>query len=125
MIAAPQIGRIAAEQLTDRTWTGHVVRELHGPVDLSFHEAAEILTEVLGRKIVFISCRAEEMRGFMTMDGLSENAVDLLLELYDAVDAGSLTTQPRSAEDHHDHARGVRPRRHAPAGDDAGGPQTK
>jgi uncharacterized protein YbjT (DUF2867 family) len=99
MIATRDIGRIAAKQLTDRTWTGHVVRELHGAADLSFQEVAEILSQVFERKIVFIKCRPEEIRGFLISEGMSENAADLLLEMYDAMEAGRLrTTQPRSAE---------------------------
>ncbi len=75
------------------------MQELHGPVDLNFREVAEILTEVLGRKIVYIRCDREEMRDMMLKNAMSENAVDLMLELYDAVDAGRLQlTQPRSPE---------------------------
>ena len=48
MIATRDIGRVAAQRLTDQTWTGHYVRELHGPADLSFDEVAGILSEVAG-----------------------------------------------------------------------------
>ena len=99
MLATRDIGRVAAVRLTSTAWTGHIVQELHGPVDLNFREVAEILTEVLGRKIVYIRCDHEEMRDMMLKNAMSENAVDLMLELYDAVDAGNLRlTQPRSPE---------------------------
>jgi uncharacterized protein YbjT (DUF2867 family) len=98
-LATRDIGRVAAVRLTSTGWTGQVVQELHGPVDLTFREVAEILTEVLGRKIVYIKCDREEMRDMMLKNALSENATDLLLEMYDAVEAGRLrTTQPRSPE---------------------------
>ena len=56
MIATRDIGRVAAKRLSDPTWTGHCVRELHGPADLCFDEAAEILSEALGRKIKYVKC---------------------------------------------------------------------
>jgi uncharacterized protein YbjT (DUF2867 family) len=99
MLATRDIGRVASVRLTSTGWTGNIVQELHGPVDLNFREVAEILTEVLGRKIVYIRCDREEMRDMMLKNAMSENAVDLMLELYDAVDNGRLQlTQPRSPE---------------------------
>jgi len=99
MLATRDIGRVAATRLTSTGWTGQIVQELHGPVDLNFREVAEILTEALGRKIVYIKCDREEMRDIMLKNALSENAADLMLELYEAVDVGRLRlTQPRSPE---------------------------
>ena len=62
MLATRDIGRVAATRLANTSWSGQVVQELHGPVDLSFREVAEIVAHVLGRKIVFIKCDREEMR---------------------------------------------------------------
>jgi uncharacterized protein YbjT (DUF2867 family) len=99
MLATRDIGRVAATRLTSTGWTGQIVQELHGPVDLNFREVSEILTQVLGRKIVYIKCDREEMRDIMLKNAMSENAADLMLELYEAVDAGRLRiTQPRSPE---------------------------
>ena len=75
------------------------MRELHGPADLSFDEVAEILSDVLGRKIVYVKCDPQEMRQVMLDNAISENAADLMLEMYDAAETGRLRpTQPRSAE---------------------------
>ncbi|MGA2259671.1 MAG: NAD(P)H-binding protein, partial [Thermoguttaceae bacterium] len=41
MIATRDIGRAAVQRLIDQQWTGHRVRELHGPADLSFDEVTE------------------------------------------------------------------------------------
>ncbi|MFZ1932607.1 MAG: NAD(P)H-binding protein [Thermoguttaceae bacterium] len=99
MLATRDISRAAAVRLTSTGWTGQIVQELHGPTELSFREVAEILTEVLGRKIVYIKCDREEMRDMMLKNAMSENAADQMLELYEAVDAGRLRiTQPRSPE---------------------------
>ena len=99
MIATRDIGRVAAERLVNPGWTGRNICELHGPADLCFDEVAEILTEVLGRKIVYIKCDPQEMRQYLIENGMSENAADSLLEMYAAVEAGRMKTlQPRSAK---------------------------
>ncbi|MGA2796540.1 MAG: NmrA family NAD(P)-binding protein [Thermoguttaceae bacterium] len=99
MIAARDIGRVAAMRLSDPTWKGMYIRELHGPADMSFDEAAEIISQVLGRKILFIRSDKQEARHVLLNTGMSENLADLLLEMYDAVESGRLQPlQPRSLE---------------------------
>jgi uncharacterized protein YbjT (DUF2867 family) len=99
MIATRDIGRVAATRLTNATWNGQVVQELHGPTDLSYREVAEILAQVLGRKIVYIKCDREELRENLLKNAISESAADSLLELYAAAESGKLQpTQPRSPE---------------------------
>jgi uncharacterized protein YbjT (DUF2867 family) len=96
MIATRDIGRVAAERLADASWSGQGVEELHGPAELSFDEVAGILSEALGRKITFVRCEPQQARRAIIESGVSENAADLMLEMYDAVEAGRLrSTQPR------------------------------
>lgn len=99
MIAARDIGRAAAQRLADPTWAGHYVHELHGPEDLSFDDAAEILSEALGRKIVYVRCKPDVARNSIIAHGMSENVADLMLEMYSAVETGKLRPlEPRSDE---------------------------
>ena len=99
MLATRDIGRVAATRLTNASWSGQVLQELHGPADLCFREVAEILAQVLGRKIVYIKCDRLEMRDILLKSAMSENAADSMLELYDAVESGRLRTmQKRSRE---------------------------
>jgi len=99
MIATRDIGRYAGMRLTNHDWTGRFVQELHGPADLTFKEVAETVGEVLGRKMVYIKCDRQEARDAMLVNGMSENAADLMLEMYEAVESGKMrTTQPRSDE---------------------------
>ena len=99
MIAARDIGRAAAEKLTNPGWSGRNVCELHGPADLCFNEVAQILADVLNRKIVYIKCDPQELRQNALDSGMSENAADSMLEMYAAAESGKLKTlQPRSAE---------------------------
>ncbi len=99
MIAARDIGRVAAERLSSRSWTGHSVLELHGPADLSLEEVADILSQALGRKIDYVRCTAQEQRQALLETGMSEDIANLMLEMYDAFESGRLQpTQPRSSE---------------------------
>jgi len=99
MIATRDIGLVAARQLISRSWTGRIVMELHGPADLSFDEVAEILSREIGRKITYVRCTAREAHSMMINAGLSENAADLMVEMFGAVQAGTLRpSQPRSPQ---------------------------
>jgi hypothetical protein len=72
---------------------------LHGPTDLSFGDVARTLSQVLGRKIVYIKCDRDEARNDMLASGMSENAASLMLEMYEGVETGRMSTlQPRSEE---------------------------
>lgn len=99
MIATRDIGRVAAKRLASPNWTGQNVRELHGPADLSFDEAAAAVSQGLGHKVTYVKCNRDQARQAMLAGGVSDNAADLMLELYDAVESGRLRPmQTRSAE---------------------------
>jgi uncharacterized protein YbjT (DUF2867 family) len=99
MLATRDIGRVAATRLVSQEWTGHVVQELHGPVDMNFKEVAAILGDVLGRKIVYVKCDPQEARDGMIANGMSEAVADMMLEMYDAIETGKMRMlQPRSEE---------------------------
>ncbi|MEN6450854.1 MAG: NmrA family NAD(P)-binding protein [Thermoguttaceae bacterium] len=99
MIATRDIGRVAAGRLINTNWKGRVVQELHGPVDLSFREMADVLSQVLDRKIVYVKADPRDFREELVKKGLSENVADSLLEMYGAMESGQIrTTQPRTPE---------------------------
>ncbi len=66
---------------------------------MSFDDVAEILTEALGRRIIYVRCDGPQAHQAMVAGGLSENSADLMLEMYGAIEAGiARPIQPRSAE---------------------------
>ena len=123
MLATRDIGRVAATRLTNADWSGQVVQELHGPADLSFREVAEILAQVLGRKIVYIKCDRLEMRDIMLKNAMSENAADLDAGVVRRGGVRQICDHAAAlARNHHLHHVGrVRPRGHPAAGNRAGG----
>jgi uncharacterized protein YbjT (DUF2867 family) len=99
MIATRDIARVAAEKLINPGWTERNICELHGSADLCFDEVAEILSETLGRKIVYVQCDSREMRHHLLETGMSENAADAMLEMYESIEAGRMKSlQPRSPQ---------------------------
>ncbi len=99
MIATRDIGRVASARLASRGWIGHFVGELHGPADLSFDEVAGVLSQTLDRTVEFVKCDREQAHQAMLDNGMSENAAQLMLEMYDAVENGRLQTiEPRSTK---------------------------
>ena len=99
MIATHDIGHVAAERLLDRKWSGRSIRELYGPADLSFNEVAEILSEVFGRKIVFVKCDPLEGAGSHARQRDERERRRRDAGMYDAVEAGRLRpSKPRSTE---------------------------
>jgi len=99
MIATRDIARIAADRLLDAAWTGFWVRELHGAAEISFDQAAALISEAVGVKVVHVRVSPEQAADSMRTWGMSENAVELMLELYQALDSGLLRpAEPRSPE---------------------------
>jgi uncharacterized protein YbjT (DUF2867 family) len=99
MIASRDIGLVAAERLAGDDWTGQSAGELHGSADLSFDEVAGILSETCERSVEYVRSDRKQARQLLLAHGVSENFADLMLEMYDAADAGRLhPVEPRSAE---------------------------
>jgi uncharacterized protein YbjT (DUF2867 family) len=97
MIATRDIAAAAAECMLDTSWTGRKVWGLHGPRDLSFDEAARILSEELGRPVEHVTISPDRAREAMTETGIPARLAETFLELYASVDAGELRSEmPRS-----------------------------
>ncbi len=97
MVATPDIAHIAAKRLMDRKWTGRSVRGVHGPEDLSFDEVAGQLSEAVGRKITHVKVSEEDARKALLAAGLGKSACEAMLELYRAIEEGTLVpAEPRT-----------------------------
>lgn len=88
MIASRDVGAVAAERLLNTTWSGHSIRSLHGPADLSFDEAAAEISIGLGRRIRHVQVPEEAVRRALLASGMGESMVELILEMYRAVASG-------------------------------------
>lgn len=86
-IDARDIGRVAAQVLTA---SGHESRayELSGPQALSYADAAEILSRVVGRKVGYVAVTDEAAKAGMLAGGIPEFYADYLIDLNQAYRRG-------------------------------------
>jgi uncharacterized protein YbjT (DUF2867 family) len=86
MIAARDVAAEAAERLTRRDFTGHVVRLLAGPEDITLRAATRALGNRLGRPDVpYVQLPAADMRGALIGAGMSEEAAAELVAMQLAI----------------------------------------
>lgn len=72
------------------TTSGHdgMAYELSGSIALTYHEAADILSKVLGRKITYVSLTDDEARARMRAAGLPDPYIAEVIDLFQAYRRG-------------------------------------
>lgn len=99
MIAARDIGAVAAALLRDDAWTGHGVRGVHGPADLTPLEAARTIGEALGATARYVEVPDAAMRGALLGVGASPHVADEYPRLMRAIaTVPDYQAEPRTAE---------------------------
>jgi uncharacterized protein YbjT (DUF2867 family) len=97
-VATRDIAAVAGEELRGGAG-GHRIRGVHGPVDLSAREQAQILTEALGRPVQYVEVPVAAARAGMIAAGLPEFAADLYAEMYQGLIDGRMdVAEARSSE---------------------------
>jgi uncharacterized protein YbjT (DUF2867 family) len=79
MIDARDMGKVAAKVLTEEGHEGKTYT-LTGPAAISFYDIAEMLSEVLGKKVDYVPITLEKAREAMLGMGLSEWKAEVLIE---------------------------------------------
>ncbi len=98
MIATKDIADAAAHLLARRAFTGHSVRYLLGPRDLTLREATLIFGEAIGSPgIRYVQFPEDEARKALWGVGMSESAAEAMLEMNRAFNAGKI--RPASTRD--------------------------
>jgi uncharacterized protein YbjT (DUF2867 family) len=99
MVATKDIADEAARQLAAKALSGHSVRYLLGPRDLTMSEATRILGHAIGKPdLRYVQFPEEEARKAMSGMGMSDSAIEALLEMQRGFNAGRIRpTQERNA----------------------------
>jgi uncharacterized protein YbjT (DUF2867 family) len=79
MIDARDMGKVAAKVLTEEGHEGKTYT-LTGPAAISFYDIAEMLSEVLGKKVDYVPISLEKAKEAMLGMGLSEWKAEVLIE---------------------------------------------
>jgi uncharacterized protein YbjT (DUF2867 family) len=97
-IATRDIGAVAAGLLADDAWSGQRSVPLLGPEDLSYHEMAQIMSQVLHRPVRYQQVPAEAFTASLTQRGMSQASAQSLTGLLVQVDQGSYNAEPRTPQ---------------------------
>lgn len=108
MIAAKDIGAVAADALLHFNFAGTQTRELLGQRGITYLEVARIVGTAIGRPaLAYIQLPGEQVIMALTQMGMSKNVASLLVEMSEALDSGRMkplearsekTTTPTSFE---------------------------
>ena len=100
MVATRDIADRAAKLLLEGTLSGHAVRYLLGPRDLTLKEATQIIGREIGKPdLRYVQFPEEEARKAMAGMGMSESVIDAFLEMERGFNEGRIRpTRERSPE---------------------------
>ncbi|HLV88423.1 MAG TPA: NmrA family NAD(P)-binding protein [Candidatus Sulfotelmatobacter sp.] len=100
MIATRDIGIAAADALLRRDVRGKQTRELQGQRDIDYTEVAAILGKAINKpSLAYVHAPDDQIRPAMTRSGMSQNFIDMLLEMAHALNSGEMKAlEPRTAE---------------------------
>jgi uncharacterized protein YbjT (DUF2867 family) len=100
--ATRDIAVVAAKLLLDPSWSGQGSVPVLGPEDLSFHDMAKIMSEVLGKPVRFQQIPFEAFTARLTASGMSEamaqGMIDMMVAKNEGLDNAELRT-PQSTTD--------------------------
>jgi uncharacterized protein YbjT (DUF2867 family) len=99
MIATHDVGALAAEALLELNFQGKSSRELQGPRDVTYTEAAEGIGGAIGKPgLAYQQLPAVQLRPAFQQMGMSPDNADLLLEMAEALNTKHLRMlEPRSS----------------------------
>ena len=98
MIATRDIGAVAAEALLKLDFNGKQRRELQGPRDVTYDQAAKIVGAAIGKPdLKYMQMPATQLKPALVQMGMSSNMADLLLEMAESLNSGYMKMlEPRS-----------------------------
>jgi uncharacterized protein YbjT (DUF2867 family) len=85
MVATRDIGDVAAELLLETKWSGRNARGLLGPVDLTFTEAAHIMSDSIGKPVRHVQITPDQAYQAFLGIGASPGFARALVEMYQAL----------------------------------------
>ena len=95
-VAPRDIAEVAVLRLLSDDWSGHQVQAVHGPEDLSWRQAAEIISKAVGREVRVEQIPDEAMRQGLLATGMGEGLADAVIGMSTGLRDGFIPEQPRS-----------------------------
>lgn len=100
MVSTNDIGKKAAQFLSDLAFTGKSVFEFVGPSEITQNQATEIIAKAIARpEVKYVQATYEEATNAMIGAGMKKSIVNLLVEMHKGLNEGLIApTQSISAE---------------------------
>ena len=98
LVATRDIAASGTKLLLDKSWMGQGGLAVLGPEDLSFNDAAAIMTEVLGKPIRFQSVPGDDYKARLVQYGANPVLAQGIVDMMAAKDQGMDNAEPRTAE---------------------------
>ena len=99
MVATRDIAVRAASYLLCRSWSGHHTVGAYGPKDVSWGEAARVISQELGKPVRHVQITLDQLRQGMTQAGMPGFVVDMYVEMFDGIGRGLMDpSEPRTPE---------------------------
>ncbi len=95
IVATADIAEAAAKLLLDSSWSGQDSVPVVSPDELSPHEMAQVVSEVMGYPVHFNQVSGEAYKAKMTQYGMSEAWAQGMVEMTAAQNQGIYDTEPR------------------------------
>jgi len=101
LVDVRNIAAVAVKSLTEDRNDKHNNKTylITGPEALSYHQAAEILSNATGKKISYVNISEEEARGAMKEMGMSDWIINTISELYDYFRKGNASQVSSAVEE--------------------------
>jgi uncharacterized protein YbjT (DUF2867 family) len=102
VVATRDIAAVAARLLLDTTWTGSGEVPVLGPEDLSYHQVAAVISDVLGIPVRYRQIPIDVLKKRLTGTGMSDAMAQSMADMMIAKDNGvddSVTRTPQHAVD--------------------------
>jgi uncharacterized protein YbjT (DUF2867 family) len=96
--ATRDIAAVAAKLLLDPSWSGHGSVPVLGPEDLSFNDMAQIMSEVLGKRVRFEQISLEAFKARLIEQGVSEAMAQGVVDMMAAKNEGLDNAEPRTPQ---------------------------
>jgi len=98
-VSSDDIGDTAAKYLLDNTWRGHWKLNLMGPENITMNKAAQRISKVIGKKVVYHQSSLEQAKNQLGQFGISDTVQNELLQLFVALgDPQGVYATPRTPE---------------------------
>jgi uncharacterized protein YbjT (DUF2867 family) len=98
LVATQDIGAVAARLLLETNWSGHQTRGLHGAADLTFADAAKILSDSIGKQVKYVQITPDQAYHAFLGIGASPGFAKALVEMYQALSKPNAIAESRTPE---------------------------